>query len=110
MEAVKTDNQEPHKQSAAYYKALNDIANQIHAAKDISDILINLKDQILSLFDADQITIYVVDGKKKEIYSLAKMGNNLPVEIRVPINNNSIAGYTANNAEGTNVANAYDPH
>jgi len=110
MEALKTNNQEPHKQTAAYYKALNDIANQIHAAKNINDILINLKDQILSLFDADQITIYVVDGKKKEIYSLAKMGNNLPVEIRVPINNNSVAGYTANNAEVTNIANAYDSH
>ncbi|MFC1840995.1 GspE/PulE family protein, partial [Thermodesulfobacteriota bacterium] len=29
-------------------------------------------------------------------------------EIRVPINNKSIAGYTANNAELTNIANAYD--
>jgi type II secretory ATPase GspE/PulE/Tfp pilus assembly ATPase PilB-like protein len=93
--------------SLVYYKALHDIANQIHAAKDINEILINLKDRIMSLFDSDRITIYVVDGKRKEIYSRFKAGNN-PEEIRVPIDNNSIAGYTANNAEVINIANAYD--
>ena len=41
------------KQRLLYYKALHDIANQIHAAKDIDEILISLKDSILSLFDAD---------------------------------------------------------
>jgi len=90
-----------------YYKALNDIANQIHAAQDINEILINLKDQILSFFDADRITTYVVDGKRKEIYSRFKAGE-LPDEIRVPINNSSIAGYTANNAQISNIVNAYD--
>lgn len=97
------------KERLSYYKALNDIGNQIHSAKDINEILINLKDQILSLFDADRITIYVVDGKKKEIYSRFKAGPT-PEEIRVPINNKSIAGYTANNAQLTNIANAYDRH
>ncbi|MFC1892358.1 ATPase, T2SS/T4P/T4SS family, partial [Thermodesulfobacteriota bacterium] len=93
----------------SYYKALNDIGNQIHSARDINEILINLKDQILSLFDADRVTIYVVDGKRKEIYSRFKAGPT-PEEIRVPINNKSIAGYTANNAQMTNIVNAYDRH
>jgi type II secretory ATPase GspE/PulE/Tfp pilus assembly ATPase PilB-like protein len=97
------------KEKLSYYKALNDIANQIHAAKDINEILINLKGQMLTLFDADRITIYVVDGRKKEIYSRFKEGN-IPGEIRVPINNKSISGYTANNAQITNIANAYDGH
>ncbi|MBW1805743.1 MAG: Flp pilus assembly complex ATPase component TadA, partial [Deltaproteobacteria bacterium] len=97
------------KEKLSYYKALNDIANQIHSAKDINEILINLKDQMLSLFDADRITIYVVDGKKKEIYSRFKAGP-VPGEIRVLINNKSIAGYTANNVQLTNISNAYDKH
>ncbi|MFC1533960.1 ATPase, T2SS/T4P/T4SS family [Thermodesulfobacteriota bacterium] len=97
------------KEKLSYYKALTDIGNQIHSAKDINEILINLKDQILSLFDADRITIYVVDGKKKEIYSRFKAGPTSE-EIRVPINNKSIAGYTANNAQITNIVNAYEKH
>jgi type II secretory ATPase GspE/PulE/Tfp pilus assembly ATPase PilB-like protein len=97
------------KEKSLYYKALNDIANQIHAAKDIDEILITLKDNILSLFDVDRITIYVVDGKKKEIFSRFKAGD-IPQEIRVPINNKSIAGYTANTAQIISVVDAYDPH
>ena len=95
------------KEQLNYYKALHDIANQIHSAKNTDDILINLKDEMLSLFDADRITIYVVEGKKKEIYSRFK-SEDIPREIRVPINNKSIAGYTANNAQIVNISNAYD--
>jgi type II secretory ATPase GspE/PulE/Tfp pilus assembly ATPase PilB-like protein len=97
------------KEELYYYKALHDIANQIHSAINIDDILINLKDQILTLFDADRITIYVVEGKKKEVYSRFK-SEDMEREIRVLINNTSIAGYTANNAKIVNIANAYDAH
>lgn len=97
-----------HQQRLSYYKALHDIGNQIHAAKDINEILINLREKILSLFDADRITIYVVDGKRKEVYSRFAAG--AIQEIRVPINNKSLAGYTANNAQITNIVNAYDTH
>ncbi|MFC1579732.1 ATPase, T2SS/T4P/T4SS family [Thermodesulfobacteriota bacterium] len=109
MEARATNGASDHKEKASYYKALNDIANQIHSAKDINEILLNLKDQMLSLFDADRITIYVVDGKKKEIYSRFKAGP-LPTEIRLPISNDSIAGYTANGAQISNIVDAYDGH
>lgn len=97
------------KEKLSYYKALHDIANQIHSAKNIDEILINLKGEMLRLFDADRITVYVVDGKRREIYSRIKEGDR-PEEIRVPISNRSIAGYTANNAQITNIQNAYDPH
>lgn len=97
-----------HKEKLIYYKALNDIANQIHSAKDMDEIFLNLNEQILSLFDTERISIFVIDGKRKEIYQRLKAGGSTPSEIRVPINNESIAGYTANNAELTNIANAYD--
>jgi hypothetical protein len=100
------DESEP-KQKVSYYKALHDIANQIHAAEDINEILINLKGEILSFFDADRITIYVVDGKAKEIYSRFSAGS-AHQEIRLPINNQSVAGYTANNAQIISIVNAYD--
>jgi type II secretory ATPase GspE/PulE/Tfp pilus assembly ATPase PilB-like protein len=103
----KAINQE--REKLAYIKALSDIANQIHSAKDINEILIDLKDQILSLFNADRNTIYVVDSKKREIYSRFKAGN-FSKEIRVPINSKSIAGYTAHTAQITNITNAYDRH
>lgn len=105
---IKDDTAEQ-KEKLTYYKALNDIANQIHSADNINEILVNLKEEILSLFDADRITIYVVDAKTKQIYSRFKSGEQ-PTEIRVSVDNKSIAGYTANNAYIVNIVNAYDRH
>ena len=42
-------------------KALLEITNRIHAAQNIKQILVDLKDGILNLFNAHSITIYVVD-------------------------------------------------
>jgi type II secretory ATPase GspE/PulE/Tfp pilus assembly ATPase PilB-like protein len=90
-----------------FSKKLNFITNEIHSSKDIDDILINLRDSILSLFDADRLTIYVVDGANKEIVSRFKTGEEIN-EIRVPINNASIAGYSAKSGRIANIANAYE--
>ncbi|MBW1997264.1 MAG: GspE/PulE family protein [Deltaproteobacteria bacterium] len=90
-----------------FQKKLNYITNKIHAARDTDDILMNLQDDILSLFDADRITIYVVDGLKKQIVSRFKTGDEVS-EIRVPVNNESISGYCAFSGQIVNVANAYD--
>ena len=109
MEQNKNGDISSDKKKLLYYKALNDIGNQIHAAKNIDEILISLKDSILGLFDADRITIYVVDGKKRELYSRFKAGDS-PEEIRISINNKSIAAYSAKNAEITNISDAYDAH
>jgi type II secretory ATPase GspE/PulE/Tfp pilus assembly ATPase PilB-like protein len=88
-------------------KRLNNITNKIHAAKDTNDILLNLQGEILGLFDADRITIYMVDGIKRQIVSKFKTGNEVS-EIRVPIRNDSIAGYCAASWKMINITNAYD--
>ena len=90
-----------------FQKRLNQITNKIHSAKDTNDILLNLQNEILSLFDADRITIYVVDGGKKEIVSRFKTGDEV-AEIRVPVNNKSISGYCAASGKTVNILNAYD--
>lgn len=88
-------------------KALQDITNRIHAAQNIKQILVDLKDGILSLFNAYSITIYVVDRPRNEIYSMFLVGTQVR-EIRVPISNKSIAGFVANTGKVVNIANTYD--
>jgi len=90
-----------------FQKRLNTITNKIHSAKDTDDILDNLQDDILDLFDADRITIYVVDGASRQVVSRFKTGSEVN-EIRVPINNYSIAGYCASFGKVINITNAYD--
>ena len=87
-------------------KALQDITNRIHAAQNIKQILVDLKDGILGIFNAYSITIYVVDKPRNEIFSMFLAGTQVR-EIRVPISNRSIAGFVANTGKIINIADAY---
>ena len=88
-------------------QALLDITNRIHAAQNIKQILVDLKDGILSLFSARSLTIYVLDRMSNEIYSMFLAGTELK-EIRVGIDKKSIAGYVASTGKVVNIADAYD--
>ena len=88
-------------------KALQEIANKIHAAQNIKEILVDLKLDILKLFDAETMTIYIVDRDKNEIFSMFLAGTQLK-EIRVPISNKSIAGYVANTKNVISISDAYN--
>lgn len=91
----------------AFQKRLNAIVHKIHAANDTNEILLNLQDELLSLLDADRITVYAVDAPRKQIVSRFKTGKEV-TEIRVPIGVDSIAGYCAAQGRMVNVADAYD--
>ncbi|MDH5756304.1 MAG: ATPase, T2SS/T4P/T4SS family [Nitrospinota bacterium] len=88
-------------QRVKYLERLRKISHQIHSAENLDEILINLRNPILSLLDAQRVTIYAVDKVKREIYSKYKLGDEAML-IRVPINKLSIAGYVA--ATGSNIA------
>jgi len=90
-----------------FSKRLNLITNKINSSKDIDDILINLMESILSLFDAERLTIYAVDDANKELISRLKTGNEID-EIRLPLDDRSIAGHSAIHETITNIINAYD--
>ncbi|MBW1698456.1 MAG: GspE/PulE family protein [Deltaproteobacteria bacterium] len=95
------------KSEVIYRKKLQEIGNKINAAKNLDEILITLKDHILSLFEADRITIYVVDGKRRELVSRFKSGDEI-AEIRVPISTSSVAGCSAFKQKLLNIKNVYD--
>jgi type II secretory ATPase GspE/PulE/Tfp pilus assembly ATPase PilB-like protein len=95
------------KEQLEFQKRLNIVTNKIHSAKDTNDILLNLQSDILSIFEADRITIYVVDGVRKQIVSRFKTGDEIS-EIRVSIDTGSIAGYCASSVKLVNIRNAYD--
>jgi hypothetical protein len=90
-----------------YRKRLIEIANQINAAPGIPEILVNLKDEMLDLVSAERVTIFALDTKNQELFSLFKAGQEVR-EIRVPKTFASIAGFTALARRTANIANAYD--
>ncbi len=90
-----------------YRKKVSAITNQINAAESIPHILMTLKDKILELLDAERLTIYAIDTKNQELYSLQKSGD-VPKEIRVPKSFASIAGFTALARKTIVIKDAYD--
>lgn len=95
------------KDRIAFEKRLHKIINQIHSSPNLDSILIDLKDQILGLLDAERITLYAVSEDEKEIFSKFKVGDEIK-EFRIPISENSIAGCVALNRKVINIKDAYD--
>jgi len=94
-------------QRLAYEQKLVQLVDRIHAAKSIDSLFIELQGEILGLLDADRMTLYAVDPGKQELYSKF-LALDTVKEIRVPVNEKSIAGFVAATGKIVNIANAYD--
>jgi len=97
----------PVEEQLRYQESLNRITHEIYSAKDTQDILLNLQGRILKFFDADRITVYLVDPDKRQIYSIFKTGDEVK-EIRVNINTSSVAGFCAATGKLVNIRDAYN--
>ena len=92
----------------AFFKGLQTVTNRIHATENIDEIIFELSADICSLFAADRLTIYVVDESKTTISSRVKTGLHSIRTIRLPIAENSVAGYVALTGQMLNIHDAYD--
>jgi len=45
------------------------IINKIHAAKNLDELFLELKGDLATLFEVEQLTLYAVDRDKRELYS-----------------------------------------
>lgn len=95
------------KSEVAYRTKLQEIGNKINAASNLDEILIDLKDKITSLFEAERITVYVIDKERKELVSRFKTGDEIS-EIRIPVSKNSLTGYSVLKQKLINIKNVYD--
>ena len=103
---VLPENVQELQQKVAYAEQVKLITNKIHAAQELNHILVDLQKDILSLFDAERLTLYACDTEKKEIF--ARIPHNDTIEeIRTPIGEQSLAGFTAKYLRPINLGDAY---
>jgi len=95
------------KSEVEYRERAQDINKKIFAAANIDEILIDLHEDITGLFEAERLTVYYVDGIKRELVSRFKSGPEIE-EIRVPLSPSSIAGYTAFKQKLLNISDVND--
>jgi len=100
---------EPAKQRSdvTFKVQLSKIGSKILAAKNLNEILVSMIDELSDLFDTERVTIYMLDGEKRELVSRFKTGKEIS-EIRIEVKPNSIAGYAAHKQRTVKVKNAYD--
>ncbi|MBH0199772.1 MAG: GspE/PulE family protein [Nitrospira sp.] len=83
------------------------IISQINAAANLDQILLDLHKDILSLFDAQDLTLFAFDSEKKEIFSKVPHVDSVE-ELRIPITEQSLAGFCAKYLRPVNIVDAYN--
>ncbi|MFH2135607.1 MAG: ATPase, T2SS/T4P/T4SS family [Pseudomonadota bacterium] len=91
-----------------FTKNLNHVTNKIHATSNIDEIMLDVSKDICSLFNADRLTIYVVGDDKASLVSKVKTGLNSFKDLKLPIAEQSIAGFSAVNKKLLNIKDVYD--
>ncbi len=91
-----------------FFKNLQTVTNEIHATANIDEIMLELSQDICELFNADRLTIYSVSDDKTAIISKVKTGLNSFKDLRLPISDQSIAGYAALSRRVLNIRDVHD--
>ncbi len=91
-----------------FTKNLNHVTNKIHATSNIDEIMLDVSKDICALFNADRLTIYVVGDDKASLVSKVKTGLNSFKDLKLPIAEQSIAGYAAFRKKMLNLKDVYD--
>ncbi|WP_173051074.1 GspE/PulE family protein [Nitrospira sp. KM1] len=94
-------------QKVEFAEHVKRITTQIHAAANLDQILLDLHKDVLSLFDAEDLTLYAFDSEKKEIFSKVPHIDTVE-EVRIPITEQSLAGFCAKYLRPVNIADAYN--
>ena len=87
---------------------LNHVVNKIHATSNIDEIMLDVSRDICNLFNADRLTIYVVGDDNVSLVSKVKTGLNSFKDLKLPIAEQSVAGYVAVHKKLLNIRDVYD--
>jgi type II secretory ATPase GspE/PulE/Tfp pilus assembly ATPase PilB-like protein len=93
---------------ALFYKQLQHVTARIHETENIEQIMLEASQDICKLFNADRLTLYVVNEDQTAIVSKVKTGLNSSRDLKLPITPQSIAGYAAYSRQLLNLPDVYD--
>ncbi|RYX93043.1 MAG: GAF domain-containing protein [Comamonadaceae bacterium] len=93
---------------ALYFRQLQLVTTRIHETDNVDQIMLDTSQDICRLFNADRLTLYVVNEDRTSIVSKVKTGLNTSRDLKLPISPQSIAGYVAQSGQMVNIADVYD--
>jgi type II secretory ATPase GspE/PulE/Tfp pilus assembly ATPase PilB-like protein len=92
----------------SFQQKLQTLTTRIHATSNFDEIIVELSQELCDLFQADRLTIYLRSDDKGSIVSKVKTGLNSFKDIKLPINDQSMAGYVAAHRRVLNIRDVYD--
>ncbi|MEQ1674577.1 MAG: GspE/PulE family protein [Candidatus Nitrotoga sp.] len=95
-------------QQLEFTKKLSQVINKIHGTSNVDEIMLDVSNDICSLINADRLTIYVVSDDKASLVSKVKTGLTSFKDLKLPIAEQSIAGYVALSKKMLNLKDVYD--
>jgi len=93
---------------ALFYRELQQVTARIHETENVEQIMLEVSQDICRLFNADRLTLYVVNEDQNAIVSKVKTGLKSSRELKLPMTPQSIAGYAAVSRKLVNLADVYD--
>jgi len=93
---------------ALFYKQLQHVTARIHETENVEQIMLEASQDICKLFNADRLTLYVMNSDQTTIVSKVKTGLNSSRDLKLPITPQSIAGYVAFSRMLVNLPDVYD--
>ena len=91
-----------------FQRKLQAVTNKIHATANVDEIMLEVSQELCDLFDADRITIYTVTEDRRSIVSKVKTGLASFKDLKLPITEQSVAGYVALLRQAANIRDVYD--
>ncbi len=91
-----------------FQRQLQGVTNKIHATANVDEIMLEVSQEICDLFEADRLTIYTVAEDKGSIVSKVKTGLSSFKDLKLPINEQSVAGFVAAHKRLVNIRDVYD--
>jgi type II secretory ATPase GspE/PulE/Tfp pilus assembly ATPase PilB-like protein len=91
-----------------FQRRLQAVTNRIHATQNVDEIMLELSQDICALFDADRLTVYTFAEDRTAIISKVKTGLSSFKDLKLPINDQSVAGYVALTKKLVNIRDVYD--
>ena len=93
---------------ALFFRQLQQVTTRIHDTDNLDQLMLEVSNDICTLFNADRMTLYAVNEDRTAIVSKIKTGLNTSRDLKLPISAQSLAGYAAASKQLLNIADVYD--
>ena len=93
---------------ALFFRQLQRVTARIHETDNVEQLMLDVSADICRLFNADRLTLYVVNDDHTAIVSKIKTGLSSSKDLKLPIGIQSIAGYVAQSHKLLNLPDVYD--